>query len=373
MKQLPLHELHAQTKGHFGHFGEWEVPLYFSSILEEHEAVRTRAGIFDISHMGELFLTGRESKGFLDELLPRRMDRLRDGKALYAPMLNDRGGIVDDLIVYRWNSEKFLLIVNAGNIEKDFDWIQKHAPAGVSLDNASERKSLFALQGPRAVEIAEAVFGCDFRSLGYYHFFQPKSNWGEVLISRTGYTGEDGFEIMAEASEAASLWKSLREAGRPWDLKPVGFGARDTLRLESGMLLYGQDMDDTTSAVEAGLGWAVDFDKKRFVGRDRNLREKEKGASRRLVGFEMIERGIPRHGFIIEKEGRALGQVTSGSFAPTLKKNIGLGYVSLEASQVGTEFDIVIRDQKVKARVCPAPFYKRGQAGDRTLQGLAPF
>jgi aminomethyltransferase len=309
--------------------------------------------------MGEIFVSGTGSQGFLDDLLPRKVERLWDGKALYAPMLNDQGGIVDDLIVYQLNSEKFLLIVNAGNIEKDFGWIQKHAPTGVSLDNASEHKSLFALQGPRAVPIAEAVFDCDFCSLGYYHFLQPKSKWGEVWISRTGYTGEDGFEIMAEASEAASLWKRLREAGRPWDLKPVGFGARDTLRLESGMLLYGQDMDDTTSAVEAGLGWAVDFDKERFVGRDRNLREKEKGASRRLVGFEMIERGIPRHGFIIEKEGRSLGQVTSGSFAPTLKKNIGLGYVSAEASKTGGELDIVIRNQKVKAKIVPLPFYKR--------------
>ena len=359
LKRLPLHELHVQAGAHVGSFGEWEVPLYFTSILDEHEAVRKQAGLFDISHMGEFFIRGREAKRFLDELLPRKMERLKDGKALYAPMLNETGGIVDDLIVYQMNPENFLLIVNAANIEKDFEWIRRHVPKAVELENASDEKFLFALQGPRSVEIAERVFGCDFGGVGYYHSLVLKTKNGELFISRTGYTGEDGFEIMGDVEEAAGLWKRVLDAGKPTGLKPVGFGARDTLRLEAGMLLYGQDMDDSTSAVEAGLVWAVDFDKANFIGRERNFREKEKGSTRRLVGFEMVERGIPRHGFSIQKQGRALGQVTSGSFGPTIKKNMGLGYVPAEEARLGNEIEIAIRNQNVKARIVPTPFYRK--------------
>lgn len=359
VKRLFIHDLHVEAHAHLGAFGGWEVPLYYTSILEEHEAVRQAAGVFDISHMGEFFVSGREARGFLDTLLPRRMNRLVDGKALYAPLLNDQGGIVDDLIVYQMSPEKFLLIVNAGNIEKDFEWFRYHLPAGVSLENASDQKFLFALQGPRAAEIARRFFRCDFDSLRYYHFLPLKTDWGDLVISRTGYTGEDGFEIMGEASQAGSFWRTLFETGKMFSLKPVGFGARDTLRLEAAMPLYGQDMDDTTSAVEAGLEWAVDFDKPNFVGRERNFREKSAGPSRKWVGFEMTERGIPRHGFAIEKGGRFLGPVTSGGFAPTLKKNVGLGYVPTEESGLGSEIEIVIRNGKVKAKIVGLPFYKR--------------
>lgn len=372
LKRLPLHDLHVKAKAHLGAFGEWEVPLYFTSILEEHEAVRTRAGLFDISHMGEFFITGRDAKAFLDFLLPRRMNRLKDGKALYSPLLNENGGIVDDLIVYQLGPEKFLLIVNAGNIEKDFQWILHRAPASVTVENASEAKSLFALQGPRSLEVLQTLFHCDFQSIGYYHFLNLATEWGELFISRTGYTGEDGFEIMANANDAVRLWQAILDAGKPWNLKPIGFGARDTLRLEAGMLLYGQDMDDTTSAVEAGLSWAVDFEKTHFIGRDRNLLERDKGATRRLVGFEMLERGIPRHGFGIEKKGRALGQVTSGGFAPTLKKSIGLGYVPPEEAKIGNKFEITIRNQKVTAKVVPLPFYKRKAVIARRPEGPVP-
>lgn len=359
VKRLFIHDLHVQAHAHLGAFGGWEVPLYYSSILEEHEAVRQAAGVFDISHMGEFFVSGRDAKGFLDTLLPRRMNRLVDGKALYAPLLNDQGGIVDDLVVYQLSQEKFLLIVNAGNIEKDFEWFRYHLPAGVSLENASDQKFLFALQGPQAVEIALAVFRCDFTSLRYYHFLPLKTDWGELLISRTGYTGEDGFEILGDAARAGEVWQTLFEAGRLFSLKPVGFGARDTLRLEAAMPLYGQEMDDTTSAVEAGLEWAVDFDKQNFLGRERNFQEKSSGPPRKLIGFEMTERGIPRHGFAIEKEGHSLGAVTSGGFAPTLKKNVGLGYVPAAEVGLGNELEIVVRERPVKARIVKTPFYKR--------------
>ena len=358
LKRLPLHEIHKEARGHFGHFGDWEVPLYFSSILEEHESVRKKAGLFDISHMGEFLISGRDARSFLDFLLPRRMNRLQDGKALYAPLLNENGGIVDDLIVYQIRPDQFLLIINAANIEKDFEWIQKYLPASVDLRNISEQKCLFALQGPASLAIIERVFGCDFHSLGYYHFLLPKTR-KDLFISRTGYTGEDGFEVMTELNQAESIWSSLMKEGQSFGLKAIGFGARDTLRLEAGMALYGQDMDDTTSAVEARLEWAVDFDKDQFIGRPRNLREKENGPSRRLVGFEMRDRGIARHGFPIEKGGVSIGQVTSGSFSPTLKKNIGLGYVPAKHASIGETIEIVIRNQKQNAKVVPFPFYKR--------------
>lgn len=359
LKRLPIHPLHVEAHGHFGHFGDWEVPLYFSSILEEHEAVRTKAGLFDISHMGEFFVRGRDAKRFLDFLFPRKMSRLEDAKALYSPLLNAEGGIVDDVILYQLNPQNFLLIVNASNIQKDFDWIHRHLPRTVELENASDEKSLFALQGPQAISIVESLFHCDFRPLGYYRFLKLKSEWGELFISRTGYTGEDGFEIMAGVSEASNLWSALMEAGKGWGLQPIGFGARDTLRLEASMPLYGQDMDDTTSILEAGLEWAVDLDKDNFIGRERNLREKKEGPLRKLIGFEMLDRGIPRHGFEIEAKGRVLGHVTSGGFAPTLRKNIGMGYVATDQSYTGNEIDIVIRGQRVRARVTKMPFYKR--------------
>lgn len=359
LKQLPIHSLHVEAGGHFGHFGDWEVPLYFSSILEEHEAVRKRAGLFDISHMGELYLSGRDAKGFLDYLLPRKMSRLEDGKALYSPLLNAGGGMVDDVILYQFDPENFLLIVNASNIQKDFDWIHRDLPATVELKNASDQKSLFALQGPESKFIIESLFHCDFRSLGYYRFLKLNSEWGELFISRTGYTGEDGFEIMAEVSGASSLWIALMKAGNPWGIRPVGFGARDTLRLEASMPLYGQDMDDSTSIIEAGLEWAIDWDKDNFIGRERNFREKKEGPRRKLAGFEMLDRGIPRQGYAILKSGKPIGEVTSGSFAPALKKNIGLGYVPFGQSEVGNEIEILVRDKSLKAKVIKMPFYKR--------------
>ena len=358
-KKLFIHELHVEAEAHLGQFGDWEVPLYFSTILEEHEAVRTKAGLFDISHMGEFFVTGRQAKGFLDFVLPRNLERLKDGKALYSPMLNEKGGIVDDLIVYQIHEAKFLLIVNAGNVDKDFDWLRSELPAGIELTNRTDELFLFALQGPRALGIAKRLFDCDFSSLGYYHFLSRKTAWGELFISRTGYTGEDGLEIMGEARQASEVWRALMKAGTPEGLRPAGFGARDTLRLEAAMLLYGQDLDDTTSPVEAGISWAVDLDKENFIGQERLQREKEEGTSRKLAGFEMTERGIPRHGFEVRKGDRALGVVASGGPAPTLKKNIGLAYVPAAEAGLGNELEIIIRERPVRARIVKTPFYKR--------------
>jgi len=357
-KRLPLHEQHARKGAKFGLFGDWEVPLYYSSILEEHDAVRKRAGLFDISHMGEFFIEGPGSLGFLETLLCRSIEKMEQGKALYMPLLNSEGGMIDDIIVYRLGTDSFLIIVNAGNVEKDFDWFLKckakaARPDSFSLENRSDELGLLALQGPKSAEILERATGTSFQNLKYYHFIQ----WKSGMISRTGYTGEDGFEIMVEHKDLQSLWDSLFSEAN--DLIPVGFGARDTLRLEAAMPLYGHDMDDQISPLELGIDWAVDMQKKSFVGRDALLNLKSKGIHKHLIGFEMIERGIPRQGFSIAKLGRKIGVVTSGSFSPTLQKNIGLGFVPVAEARDANDVDIIIREKPVKARVVKLPFYKR--------------
>ncbi len=354
IRRLPLHAKHAQMQARFGAFGEWEVPLYYTSILEEHEAVRKRAGLFDISHMGEFFLTGPRTEAFLQELLPRDINRVAVGAASYTPLLNERGGIVDDVILYRFGADLFLLIVNAGNVEKDFNWIKPRVPSGVHFENQSEDKGLLALQGPQSAAILKAATKEDFSMLSYYHFRE----WGGGMIARTGYTGEDGFEIMVDQKQLPEIWDALFRAGTALGLVPAGFGARDTLRLEAAMPLYGHDMNDDTSPFEVGIGWAVDLEKKSFVGYEPLTAQKKEGVKRQLTGFEMIDRGIPRQDCPIQKAGKEIGRVTSGSFAPSLQKNIGLGYVPAEDAEPGREIEIVIRANPLKARIVKLPFYK---------------
>ncbi len=354
IRRLPLHEKHAAKGARFGAFGEWEVPLYYTSILEEHQAVRRKAGLFDISHMGEFFVSGRQAEDFLQALLPRDISSIRDGQAKYMPLLNERGGMVDDIVVYRLSRERFLIIVNASNIEKDFSWIKPRVPSGVVFENQSEVKGLLALQGPASSQILKGAFGSDFDRLHYYEF----AEWKSGIISRTGYTGEDGFEIMADKKELQEIWERLFAAGAA-SLLPAGFGARDTLRLEAAMPLYGHDMNDDISPLELGIGWAIDLEKPSFCGRDVLVKESQQGSRRKLVGFEMIDRGIPRQDCLIQKGGREIGKVTSGTFAPTLQKNIGLGYVPAEASSIGNEIEIIVRDKPLKAKIVKRPFYKR--------------
>jgi aminomethyltransferase len=340
----------------FGAFGDWEVPLYYSSILLEHEAVRTRAGIFDISHMGEFTVRGAGAEAFLEGLLPRRVAGMPEGKALYMPLLHAEGGIVDDVILYRLGPERFCFIVNAANTAKDWRWLREKAPArAVELENISDATGLLALQGPRSAAIAAKVFGEEWVLLSNYHA-RPR---GAGMIARTGYTGEDGFEIMLPGGELLSVWQRLFEAGEPEGLVPAGFGARDTLRLEAGMPLYGHDLSDDVSPLEAGLDWTVDLNKPAFIGREALLRQADGGPKRRLAGFEMLDRGIPRQGQVIRWQGQAAGAVTSGSYAPTLKKNIGLGFVPAAAAQTGSEIEIVVRDRPLKARIVKTPFYRR--------------
>lgn len=357
-RELPLHKKHVQLGAKFGVFGSWEVPLYYSSILEEHEAVRIRAGLFDISHMGEFFLEGAHAGAFLEELFPRDVVGLKEGRAIYGPLLNEKGGIVDDVIIYKLNPESFLLIVNATNIEKDQAWIRSRLPSGVEFHNASEQKGLLALQGPASAGLVGRLFGEDFSGLKYYQF----RKWGSGIIARTGYTGEIGFEIMVDRDDLYEVWGTIFAGGKRDGLAVVGFGARDTLRLEAGMLLYGHDMTSETTPLEAGIDWAVDFNKERFMGREALLRQKAEGLRRRLVGFEVIERGIPRCDCEIRKSGRAIGKVTSGSFSPTLGKNIGLGYVEIAEAEVGNEVEIVIRERPFKASIVKLPFYHSSKA-----------
>jgi aminomethyltransferase len=355
-RRLPLHEQHAKFSAKFGHFGEWEVPLYYTTILEEHEAVRTRAGLFDISHMGKFYFEGPGVVTYLDQILPRSIAVMKHGQALYMPLLNEKGGFVDDIIVYRIADTRFFVVVNAGNVSKDHAWMKSRKPADVAFDDLSAKRGLIALQGPAAPKILDKAFpGNGFADLKYYGF----KEWQDGMVARTGYTGEDGYEIMADMKKLTEIWTKLLEAGKQDGIVPIGFGARDTLRLEAGMLLYGHDMNDDVSPLEAGVSWALDFNKSAFTGREPLAAQQKTGVTKKMVGFEMLDRGIPRQDYEILKNGKPVGKVTSGSFSPTLKKNIGLGYVPVELALPDTEIEIQIRDKALKAKVVKLPFYKR--------------
>lgn len=355
IKRLPLHGRHVSNGARLGHFGEWEVPLYYSTIIEEHHSVRRQAGVFDISHMGEIWVSGSDAAAVLDKMLPRSILSMNEGKALYMPLLNERGGMVDDIIVYRWSQTEFLIIVNASNIQKDFAWLKQWIPSSVTFEDLSETKGLLALQGPNSEGIIRKIYGDAVASLRYYHF----SKQGSGMIARTGYTGEDGFEIMVDKKELPAHWDKLFEVGKDFGLKPVGFGARDTLRLEAAMPLYGHDMNDDITPLELGIGWAVDFSKKDFLSSGILQKRKAEGIQKKLVCFEMIDKGIPRQDYEITKDGQVIGKVTSGSFSPTLEKNIGMGYVPVAQALAGNEIFIKIRDRDLKAKVVSSPFYKR--------------
>lgn len=335
-----------------GAFGQWEVPLYFTTILEEHEAVRTRAGLFDISHMGEFKLRGPGALSFLQKLLPRDLSRMEQGQALYMPMLNEEGGVIDDVIVYKSGPQDYFLIVNAGNVEKDAAWISSQVTENVHFENLSEHYGLLALQGPEAVSIVERLLGAQYAALRYYRF----APYRDGFISRTGYTGEDGFEICIAKTDIPKLWKELRAAG---NAAPIGFGARDTLRLEAGMLLCGHDMNEETTPLEAGIAWALDLSKPEFMGLAALQKQEREGVKRKLAGFVLKDRGIAREGYEIQKNGRTIGKVTSGAPSPTLKENIGLGYVEAAEAAAGNEIEIIIRGRSFKAIITALPFYKR--------------
>jgi aminomethyltransferase len=342
-------------------FGGWDMPVEYSGLISEHMAVRKAAGLFDVSHMGEFEVEGPGALPFLQRVTANDVAKLVDGQAQYSALPMPSGAPVDDVIVYRRAADRYLLVVNAGNIEKDFHWLQEQGPQDLELKNRSDAYALIALQGPRAQEILQPLTTLDLGALKYYHFADVEVDSHPVTVSRTGYTGEDGFEIFVPPAQVEALWKRLLEAGGEKGLVPAGLGARDTLRLEARMCLYGQDMDETTSLIEAGLGWIVCLDEAKgdFPGRVVLAEQKKNGPPRKLVGFEVTGRGIARHGYPVLVHDERVGEVTSGTYAPFLQKNIGLCYVPATRAAVGTELAIDIRERKVPARVVPTPFYKR--------------
>jgi aminomethyltransferase len=342
-------------------FGGWDMPVEYSGTIAEHNAVRKAAGLFDVSHMGQFEVEGEGAIAFLQRTTANDVARLVDGQAQYSALPMPTGCPVDDIIVYRRSERRFLVVVNAANVEKDWRWLLGQKPSGCGLHDLSDEFALLALQGPRAEAVLRGLTSVDLSQVGSYRFAEGKVNGVQAIVARTGYTGEDGFELFVAPDAAPALWRRLIEAGRPHGLVPVGLGARDTLRLEARMMLYGNDIDETTTLIEAGLGWIVSLDEAKgdFNGRGVLAEQKRSGAPRKLVGFEMVERGIPRHGYPVFLGDEAVGAVTSGTFAPFLQKSIGLCYLPSVRAVVGTELAVEIRGRRTGARVVATPFYKR--------------
>ncbi len=358
-KRTPLYERHLELGARMIEFGGWEMPVQYSGILEEHRAVREKAGLFDVSHMGEIQVSGKDALSFLRYMLTNDPANLAIGQAQYTFLCLPTGGVIDDLITYRLGETDYMLVVNAANIEKDHAWLADHATDNVTVTNVSDAKGLLSLQGPRAVDILRPLTDVDLSQLAYYHATTGQVTGIPTFIARTGYTGEDGFELMVDTAYVVELWDTLLEVGHQHGLIPVGLGARDTLRLEAAMPLYGHELDENINPLEAGLDRFVKLDKEDFIGREALLAIKEKGPTRRLVGFEMMGRGIARQGYEIRHGDRSVGVVTSGTYAPYLNKAIGMGFVSAELTKPGTRLEIVIRRKPIPAQVVKRPFYKR--------------
>jgi aminomethyltransferase len=360
IKKVTLNDLHASLGAKMVPFAGFNMPVRYSSDTEEHNTVRNGVGVFDVSHMGEFVLRGPKALALIQKVTSNDASKLFNGKVQYSCLPNDQGGIVDDLLVYKISDEEYFLVVNAGNIEKDWNWISKHNTDGVPMENISDKTSLFAVQGPLAAKAIQKLTQVDLASMEYYTFKTGEfAGVKNVLISATGYTGAGGFEIYVENKYAREVWDKIFEAGKEYNIKPIGLGARDTLRLEMGFCLYGNDIDDTTSPIEAGLGWITKFSKE-FVNHENLKSQKEKGVSKKLVAFEMIDRGIPRgHYEILNTGGEVIGSVTSGTQSPSLGKGIGMGYVKTEYIKPETEIFIRIREKALKAKVVSLPFYKK--------------
>ncbi len=362
MKTTKFNKAHYILKGKMIDFFGWDLPVQFSGINDEHNAVRNTGGIFDVSHMGEIFFKGREALEAIQFITSNNAAKLVPGKIQYSALLTERGCFVDDLLVYMIDENHYLLVVNAANSEKDFNWItEKTSKFSVEIQNQSSEYSQIAIQGPVSEKLLSQFVDHDLSSIKYYHFITGQVRGIDSIISRTGYTGEDGFEVYFKSSEdqAVRLFLELVEKGKAEHVVPTGLGARDTLRLEVKMALYGNDIDDSHTVLEADLGWILKLKKGEFIGREPLLKQKETGISRKLIGFELKEKGIPRHGYPVYVDNQEYGMVTSGTFAPYLKKPIGLTYLPIGKAEVGSEFQIGIRNRKVLARVVDTPFYQR--------------
>jgi len=359
MKKTHFNELHRAQGGRMIEFFGWEMPVEFKGIIEEHMAVRTAAGLFDVSHMGEILVRGKDALAFVQHLTPNDAGHLAPNQIQYSALTTPRGTFVDDMLVYCLSPEEFLLVVNAANTDKDYAWVTAHAAGfDVSVQNASDGYSQLALQGPKAEEILQPLTDIHLAGLKSFWADRGKVAGVDALVSRTGYTGEDGFEIYTISEHPAVMLEEIMRVGEPLGLLPVGLGARDTLRLEAKLMLYGNDIDETTTVLEADLKWIIKFKKGDFLGRDVLEKQLAEGVRRKLVGFELIERGIARPHYAVFAGGQKAGQVTSGTFSPFLKKSIGLAYLPVEFTGVGTELEVGIREKKIKAEVVLTPFYK---------------
>jgi aminomethyltransferase len=364
LKRTPLYQAHIDLGGKMVDFGGWNMPVqYTAGVIEEHMRTRTNAGLFDVSHMGEIWVEGEDAIAFVNRLTTNDVTKLVDGQAHYSALTNENGGVVDDLLVYRFDQDKLLLVVNASTTDKDWDWITSNKGSeNVTLTNASADYCQIAVQGPLAKVILEKLTDTDLDEIKYYHFTTGLVDGVDTIISRTGYTGEDGFEVYAAADAARQLWDKLLDAGyygTENGILPAGLAARNTLRLEAGMSLYGHELSDEITPLEANLGWITKLQKGKFTGSDKLSKQKETGVSRRLVGFEMIDRGIARDDFDVYIDGDKVGYVTSGSPAPFLHKNIGFAFVPVQFAKVGQELKIDVRGKHLSAEVVPVPFYKR--------------
>lgn len=360
MKNTALSEKHIALGAKMVPFAGYNMPVSYEGVNAEHEVVRNAVGVFDVSHMGEFLLTGENALALIQKVTTNDASTLTIGRAQYSCLPNGAGGIVDDLIIYRMKENQYLLVVNASNIEKDWNWISSHNDLGVEMKNLSDAYSLLAIQGPKAVEAMQSLTSVDLSSISYYHFeVADFAGIEHVIISATGYTGSGGFEIYVKNEDANQVWDKVFEAGEAFGIKPIGLAARDTLRLEMGFCLYGNDIDDTTSPLEAGLGWITKFTKD-FTDSEFLKNQKETGVARKLVAFEMVDRGIPRHDYpILDAQGTVIGKVTSGTMSPSMKIAIGMGYVSTSHAAADSEIFIEIREKGVKAKVVKLPFYKK--------------
>jgi aminomethyltransferase len=366
LKRTPLYEMHLKLGGRMVPFGGWEMPVQYSGVIEEHKAVREQAGLFDVSHMGEFELKGPDALNLIQLVSVNNASKLEIGQVQYSLMCYENGTVVDDILVYRLGEDHYWLVVNAGNIDKDWAWVndvhQKSGLTNLTLENLSAEVGQIALQGPLAEKILQPLVpGVDLSNLFFYWAVKAPAVAGmqTLVLSRTGYTGEDGFEIYCKREDAMALWEAITEAGEAYGLIPAGLGARDTLRFEANLPLYGHEIDDKLTPLEAGLGFFVKLKKAaNFIGKQALQAQKDAGLTKKLVGFEMVERGIPRGGYELAKDGQVIGWVTTGTFAPTVQKNIGKGYVPVALAELGSEFDVIIRGKAVKAKVVETPFYQ---------------
>lgn len=360
LKKVALNDLHESLGAKMVPFAGYNMPVRYSSDIEEHNTVRNGVGVFDVSHMGEFVLEGPDALDLIQRVTSNDASKLVDGQAQYSYLPNDKGGVVDDLLVYRFNQEKYMLVVNASNIEKDWNWISQFNDKGVSMKNVSDSYSLFAVQGPKATEVLQKLTSVNLSDIKFYHFeVGPFAGVDHVILSATGYTGAGGFEIYLHNDHAEQVWKQIFEAGAEADIKPIGLGARDTLRLEMGYCLYGNDITDETSPIAAGLGWVTKFTKE-FTNHEELKKQKEEGVDEKLVAFKLIDKGIPRsHYELMDLDENLIGEVTSGSMSPTLGVGIGLGYVKKEFRKPGTEILVAVRKRRLKAEVIKLPFISK--------------